>query len=379
MRVAIVHNFHAGDVPSGENEVVEAEAAALRSAGVDVELVTVHNDDMARRRLHSVQGAVTVTTGFGLSPNRKLARFSPDVIHVHSLFPYLGRRWMRDAPAPIVATLHSYRAVCANGYLFRDGEVCTLCPDGQRWAGVRHACYRDSRLATAPLAWAGRRGPAHDPLIRAAKALLVLSDRARAVMERAGAPADKMQRDWHFLPDDLGERDDGTRHASWLFVGRLSAEKGIARLVEEWPADVPLRVVGDGPLRSELEQRGAGRRIEFLGRRSRAEVLGLMGRSHGLVFPSLWYETFGLTYMEALAMGLPTLAFEPNVVADAVRRDGTGSIASWGSVAGAVAEAEHSFDAMRDLCRSVFVSRYTEAAFVERRMRLYESVLTSAH
>jgi glycosyltransferase involved in cell wall biosynthesis len=376
MRVALVHNFHTGETPSGENEVVEAEAAALVRAGVDVRLAAVHNDEMARQPLHSLRAAATVASGVGLSPRRLLGDFEPDIIHVHSLFPYFGRRWLERPGAPVVATVHSYRSVCANGYLYRDGHVCTLCADGKRWSGVRYGCYRSSRLATLPLAWAARRGPGRDPLLATAERVLALSERARSVLVGAGVPADKVTVDWHFLPDACvparGTRPD--RDDAWLFVGRLTSEKGIDRLAAAWPADVRLRVIGEGPLRPAIERAAAGKRIEMLGAMPRAEVLSIMERSFGLVFPSLWYETFGLVYLEALAAGLPTLAFRPNVVADAVGRDGTGLIAPWDGLVPALAEATATFAALRDRCRTRFCERYDEAAFVTRRIKLYEEL-----
>jgi len=388
MRVALVHNFHGDDVPSGENEVVEAEAAALRRAGVEVAVAAVRNDDLARRPLNGVQAAATVTTGIGISPLRLLDGFTPDVIHVHSLFPYLGRRWLRQTEVPVVTTVHSYRALCANGYLYRDGRVCTLCADGKPWSGVRYGCYR-SRLATVPLAWANRRGPSKDALLDTACKVLVLSERARGLMAGAGVPAAKLVVDHHFVPDadrrapdclsadclsaEPG-RDDAGRDDAWLFVGRLTPEKGIDRLVAEWPDDVALRVIGDGPLRGMVESAAATKRIELLACRPRSEVLAEMERSFGLVFPSRWYETFGLVYIEALAAGLPTLAFRPTVVADAVERDGTGVVASWGAVADAVATGRERFDGLRSRCRATFADSYGEAAFVTRRMELYREL-----
>jgi glycosyltransferase involved in cell wall biosynthesis len=113
----------------------------------------------------------------------------------------------------------------------------------------------------------------------------------------------------------------------------------------------------------------------LLGAVSRAEVLATMRRSFGLVFPSRWYETFGLVYLEALAAGLPTMAFRPNVVADAVERDGTGLVAEWDRLGPALAESAHTFDGLRARCRERFSQRYGEAAFVARRLRLYEDLV----
>lgn len=374
MRVALVHDFHAGDTPSGENEVMEAEATALQGAGVDVRVAAVRNDDLAIRPLHRLQAAATVATGVGISPLRLLEGFRPDVIHVHSLFPYLGRQWLRRTGAPVVTTAHNYRAVCANGYLFRDGEVCTLCPDGRRWSGVRYGCYR-SRLATVPLAWAGRRGAAKDGLIAAAAKVLVLSERSRKVLSDAGVDEAKLRRDWHFLPDRLDPGADAEHHGPWLVVGRLSPEKGIDRLVAEWPAGERLRIVGDGPLRRSLERAAAGKAIDFAGRMARADVMSEMRQAFGLVVPSRWYETFGLVYIEALAAGVPTLAFRPNVVADAVEQDGTGVLARWGRLQTGLTEARARFERLRSHCRQVYAERYAEEAFVVRRLALYEELM----
>ncbi len=374
MRIAVVHNFHSEDVPSGENEVVRAEISALTRAGHEVLFAGADNDARAGRPLGAVQGAFSVATGMGISPLRALGDRRPDVIHVHSLFPYLGRSWLPRSTAPVVTTVHNYRALCANGYLFRDGELCTLCADGRRWSGVRHGCYRGSRLATLPLAWAGRRGAARDPLLVSAQRILVLSERARTVLSDAGVPESRMTREWHFVPDDVDPGMGTGREDTWLFVGRLSPEKGIDRLVAEWPAAERLRVVGDGSQRRSLEAAAAGKPIEFIGHLPRSEVLSQMRRCFGLAFPSRWYETFGLGYIEGLAAGLPTLAFRPNVVADSVEAEGTGAVAAWGGLAPALAEARLSFDGLRARCRTVFEQRYTESAFVTRRQRLYEGL-----
>ncbi len=376
MKVALVHNFHSSDVPSGENGVVEAEQAALRRAGVEVKVLAADNDAMARDRTHPLRAAITVATGRGLSPLDLLDGFEPDIIHVHNLFPYFGTTWVQDAPAPLVTTLHNFRSLCANGYLFREGEVCTLCPDGRRWSGVRHGCYRGSRLATVPLAVAGRGGPSSDPLLRSSRRLLALSDRAVEVFQRAGVPPAVIERDWHFLPDDLVSGATGVERGDhWLFVGRLTAEKGIDRLVGAWPPDRRLVIVGEGPMRAGLEMAAVGKRVEFRGAASRAAVVREMATAVGVVVPSLWYETFGLVYIEALAVGTPVLAFAPNVVADAVAQEGTGLVAEWGKVAEAVSVATTRFPAIGERCRAVFSARYSEAVFSERRPRLYEAVL----
>lgn len=289
---------------------------------------------------------------------------------------------MSELGVPLVAVLHNYRPLCANGLLYRGGDsVCTLCPDGRRWSGVQHACYRDSRLATLPLAWANRRGPTEDPLLRSAARIVVLSSLQRSVYVRAGVPESKLRVWPSFLPRglDVGAQEaNGSPHrAGWLFVGRLGREKGIAELVRRWPAGHALRIVGAGPDEELVRSAAAGRDIELLGKRSRSEVLALMGASLGLVFASPWYEGFPLVYVEAMAQKTPVLAVGPNVVGQLVEEDGTGQRVSWDELPTALARAETEapWRGLRGRCRDVFEARYTEGAYLGNVLRLHHELL----
>ena len=325
-----------------------------------------------------------MATGLGRSPLAAIGRFGPDVVHVHNLFPNFGRRWVGSLPQPLVATLHNYRPMCANGLLFRDGHVCTLCPDGARWSGLRHACYRGSRVATLPLTVATLSGPAADPLLARADRVILLSELAADVYARAGVPRRTMTVWPNFLRSDLdpGSERPPARPDGFLYVGRLSPEKAVVRLVHAWPSrgDAPiLRIVGEGPDDGAVRAAAEGKRIEVLGTVARSHVIGLMRASTGLVMPSAWFEAFPLVYAEALAAGLPVLAWEPNVVAQWADADGTGTRTTWDQdLATTLAEAEASFPALRARCRSIFEERYSEQAYVARAEELYATLTRRA-
>ncbi len=377
MRIAIVHSFYSSRQPSGENGVVEAEVAALRRAGHEVALVAARTDDLEREPLYAVRSAVRIATGVGRSPLAGIRRIRPDVVHVHNLFPNFGRRWAASVDVPLVATVHNFRPLCANGLLFRDGEVCTLCADGRRLAGVHHACYRDSRLASLPQTIANLRGPAGDPLLRAAARVIVPSSLAADVFTQYGVdPARTLV--WpHFVPADLDVATAPPERSTdgWIYVGRLSPEKGIAELVASWPPDQLLRVIGDGPDREAVSSAARGKRVAIMGKLPRSDVVGLMERSMGLVFPSRWWETFGLVYAEALSRGLPALAWEPSVVARAVASEGTGLVVRWSDdLRSVLTRAAEALPSLRDHCRAVFEGRYSEAAYVARATALYEEL-----
>lgn len=379
-RIALIHSFYSSEIPSGENRVVESEATALARAGHEVIVIAARTDDLRGQPFYRVRAAVRTAVGYGRSPLGAIRRFRPDVVHVHNLFPNFGTAWLRSVPdIPVVTTLHNYRLTCANGLLYRDGDVCMKCPSGDRWAGVRHRCYRDSRLATVPVAWAARNGPSRHELIARARRVIVLSERARSILVAQGVPEERLVLGSNFLPDALDPgveptdslTADGKR--GWLFVGRLSEEKGILPLLRRWPDGHHLSVIGSGPLQDQVTEI-AGRHpgIRFLGSCPRGQVLATMRESIGLVFPSRWFEIFPLVYLEALAAGLPTLAFEPNVVSEMVRRDGTGLTARWSDdLAAIMGIAEERFPGMRARCRRVFEGAYTERHHVRRVEALY--------
>ncbi|MGZ3383084.1 MAG: glycosyltransferase family 4 protein, partial [Isosphaeraceae bacterium] len=192
MRIMIVHSYYSGVEPSGENALVADHVSAFKRAGHEVGLVAQRTDERETSPFYPIEAALTVASGFGRSPLLEIADFRPDIVHVHNLFPNFGRRWVKEVDVPIVHTLHNFRPLCAASTLFRDGQVCTQCPDGDRWAGLRFGCYRGSPAKTLPLALANYRGPAIDPLLKRAAVLVVLSERAREIYRRAGVPSKKL-------------------------------------------------------------------------------------------------------------------------------------------------------------------------------------------
>lgn len=377
MKIAIVHSFYGSSVPGGENEAVLDQAAALGRAGHDVHLVAARTDDLQGAPWYAARCAVTVATGHGRSPLPALRALAPDLVHVHNLFPNFGRAWAAEWTGPLVATLHNYRPLCAAAVLYRDGAPCTQCLDGDRWAGVRHGCYRGSRLATLPLAWASRDGVRGDPLLRRADRAVVLSELSRDTYVRAGLPGERIELIPNFVP--LVEKSVDAESRVWVYVGRLSQEKGIADLLRRWPAGRRLDVIGTGPLERECRA-AAPAGVRFLGPVERGALRAALPGYRGLVFPSRWQEgAVPLVYLEALAAGLPVLAFEGSAVPQAVQVEGTGMVTGWDdSLPGALDAAGRIFPALRERCRTVYTQRYGEAVWVERTGRLYTALTRAA-
>ncbi|MFJ7337128.1 glycosyltransferase family 4 protein [Streptomyces sp. NPDC101110] len=382
LRVAVVHSFYGSATPSGENQAVTDQLTALARAGHEAHLVAAHTDELARSPFHPLRAAVTVSSGRGRSPLAELRRLRPDVVHVHNLFPNFGSSWLRRWHGPVVATVHNYRPLCAAATLYRDGAMCTRCPDGDRWAGLRNGCYRNSSVATAPLAWAGRHGAVAHPLLRRADRVVVLSETSRRMYIRAGIEPERLD----LVPNSTADaalevpaqtvrHGTGTDEAAWVFAGRLSPEKGLLELLDRWPAGERLDVVGDGPLLDDCRL-AAPPSVRFLGALEHGELRQRLPSWRGLVFPSRWLEGAPLIYPEALAAGLPVLAFTGSAVADSVQEQGTGTVVDWNEpLDAALRRAAECFPPLRRSCREVFLRHYTQQVWAQRIEAVYAAAL----
>ncbi|MEC9251002.1 MAG: glycosyltransferase family 4 protein, partial [Pseudomonadota bacterium] len=96
-----------------------------------------------------------------------------------------------------------------------------------------------------------------------------------------------------------------------VFVGRLSAEKGVGVLIEAWRragVEGELLIAGDGPAREALEQQATDLPgLRFLGRIPSADARALMREARAMVIPSIWAEPFPRTGVEAMSEGTPVI------------------------------------------------------------------------
>ena len=96
---------------------------------------------------------------------------------------------------------------------------------------------------------------------------------------------------------------------AFLFVGRLEPEKGVEDAIAAAAiAGIPLKIVGDGPLKSELEKKHPS--LEFYGWRTREEIATIAKDARALIMPSRYPEPYGLVAVEAARTGLPVILAE---------------------------------------------------------------------
>ena len=363
MRIALVHSYYSSRVPSGENAVVDAQAAVLRAAGHEVLVLAQSTDERLLRRRYPLEAAVTAATGWGTDPLDELDDFSPDVVHVHNLFPNFGRRWLRKWEGPLVATLHNYRPLCPAGTLFRDGSICTDCPSGgSTRPALRHGCFHDSRVATLPLAIGTKF--ANDPVLQRADVLTTLSRGMSEVYAEHGVPSGKLE----VLDNFVDEAPLGSGGGDWLYAGRIERDKGVHAMIEAWPAGHRLVVAGAQDVTDPLPSHPD---VQLVGRVPHDALIDLMAQSRGLVFPSIWLEGLALVCLEALSVGTPVLTFDDIPAGQSVTELGIGLAGSRADLPALVNRATTSFPNLREHCRDVQSTRFTSSAWLHQVEAIY--------
>jgi glycosyltransferase involved in cell wall biosynthesis len=110
-----------------------------------------------------------------------------------------------------------------------------------------------------------------------------------------------------------------------VFVGRLSAEKGVETLLEAWRhlgGSVPLKLVGDGPMAATVREAAAkDAAIRWLGNMPLDAIYGVLGAAKLLVLPSQCYETFARVAIEAFAKGTPVIGSRLGAMVEIVDED----------------------------------------------------------
>lgn len=334
-------------VQGGASKVAIDEAVALADAGVDVTFVGAVGPvcdelrdarlrvlcldqpqllDVARRPDVAFRGlwnraAVTAVRDL-LAPLD--ARRS--IVHLHGYTKALTVAPVRassQAGFRTVCTLHDFFAACPNGafYNYRKQVPCTL--TALSAACVTTPCDKRHHVHKAYRVARGLTQRHVGQFPKNVRDYITLSRRSADVL-RTYLPQDANLYPLENIIDiKPTSPTEVAANRSVIVVGRLDAEKGVTLAAEAARlAGWPIIFAGEGPERAELESMGAS----VTGWISAGQVRQALARSRCLIFPSRWYETFGLVVSEAAALGVPAIVSDISAAAERITHGVTGWI-----------------------------------------------------
>jgi glycosyltransferase involved in cell wall biosynthesis len=285
-------------------------AGSRRIPGLDLpndRTYTINQGDFVGR----LQEVVFKLFGFAPRLTRPLGALNPVLLHAHH-----GANGLRALPLarslgiPLVVTFHGSDATAI-----------------------------DLRHEKAP--FGHRRYLARKPeLQRGGTLFLAVSEFIRRKLLEQGFPEEKVEVHYTGVDTKMFQPASTEREPVILFVGRLVERKGpeyliraTAQVQNELP-ETELVVIGDGPLRADLEQQAKKslRRYRFLGTQRHHAVREWMNRASVFCAPSVKMpsgeeEAFGMVYAEAMAMEKPVVAFNSGGVSEVISHGQTGFLA----------------------------------------------------
>ena len=381
MRILSIHNYY--QFRGGEDESTELEQKLMREMGHGVEIYTENNDKIVGMNPLQTAAATVWSSSAYQKTKQHLSTHQCDLMHVQNFFPLISPSVYYAAKSegvPVVQTLRNYRLLCPNGLFFRQGQVCEDClGSAVPIPGVVHGCYRENRAASTVVATMLSVHRAMQTWQEKVDIYIALTKFAKQKFIQGGLPADKIVVKPNFVHPDPGMGSGKGGYA--LYVGRLSVEKGLDTLLNAWEQlneQLPLKIVGDGPLAEEViaaMKKFAG--VEWLGRQPMAEVHRLMGEAQMLIFPSKWYETFGRVIVEAFAKGTPVIAANIGAISELVEHGRTGLHFIPGDAKDLASQVEFALahpqelQQMRQAVREEFESKYTAKQNYQQLMQIY--------
>jgi glycosyltransferase involved in cell wall biosynthesis len=400
MKILLIHNSY--QQHGGEDVVFHREKELLQAHGHDVMTYQVENEAVPDSRFVQLgMAGRSIWNPTSFRELRKCAKaFQPAVAHFHNTLAKIspaGYQAVRGAGAAAVQTLHNFRYMCPAGTLYRNGAVCQDCVGRHfQTPAVRHGCYRSNKAATAVLAASRIFHDAIGTYSNRVDAYITLTEFSKNLYLESGLPKERLYVKPNFV-DESPVKFDGDYTTTnrpekpfALYVGRLVQEKGIRTLLKCWTDHEPglaIKIIGEGPLKNEViaAAQTAGDRIEYQGQLPGSRVRELMEKAALLVFPSEWYETFGLSMIEAFAAGKPVVASRMGTMQSIVKDEVTGRLFAPGNAQDmakavrSIIQCDVTRVAMGAAARKEWREQYAPEGNYRQLIKIYASALSQRH
>lgn len=327
---------------------------------------------------------------YSLEARRKLAALldaaRPDLCHAHNLYHHISPSILgvlKSRGIPTVMTLHDLKLACPAYNMLASDGICERCKGGRIHNVIRHRCIKGSTVLSTVIFAEALTHRLLGTYLRHVARFIVPSRFYQQKLRDWGLPGERLVHIPNFIEPGLYSPDPRPgRH--FVYVGRLSREKGLATLVRAAArASCRLTLVGTGPQLDEL--RGlvteVGADVEFAGFRSGEALHAAIRSARALVLPSECYENAPMSILEAYALGKPVIGARVGGIPELIEERTTGVSFESGNVeslTAALAElaslADEHLAGMGQAAREHVEHGFSATTYRERMLALYREV-----
>lgn len=383
MKILQVHNYY--QFSGGEDVVIKNEYELLTSQKHTVLQYLKNNSEIVEYSLLQ-KGKLFFDTSYSKKSYLEILELlkieKPDVAHVHNTLPLITPAVYyacNELNIPVVQTLHNYRLLCSNAYLFKNGNVCEECIGKSLYHSVKYGCYRDSRIQTFALARMVEKHRKLGTWSTKIDAYIALTNFSKIKFVEGGLPEDKIIVKPNFLSSDLGFNYNTQNY--FLFAGRLDITKGIEVILEankNVNQNAKILIAGDGSFKDKVI---SVFNENFLGQLNHNALMKYLKDSTALIFPSPLFENMPLTIVETFASGKPVIASNLGAMAELIEDGRTGLLFEPGNsddLADKINWANEHKEEMRQMginARKEYEEKYTAEKNYKILMDIYEKAI----
>jgi len=310
----------------------------------------------------------------------------PDICHAHNLYHHISPSILgvlKSRGIPTVMTLHDLKLACPAYNMLASDGVCERCKGGRIHNVVRHRCIKGSTVLSSVIFAEALTHRLLGTYQRHVDRFVVPSRFYQQKLREWGLPGERLVHVPNFIdPGMYAPRTTPGRH--FVYVGRLSREKGLATLLRAAArAACPLTVVGTGPQADELRAlaAGLGAEVEFAGFLTGEALHAAIRSARALVLPSECYENAPMSILEAYALGKPVIGARIGGIPELIDEPATGLSFPMGDVealAGALsalaAMPDERVAGMGEAARQHVERDYSASVYRERMLAVYREV-----
>lgn len=387
MRILIVHNSYTNR--GGEDVVIDNETDLLQSNGHQVQHLFFKNLKKQSTTFKvKLLWRIFYNSVSAHKLKSKIKDFKPDIIHVHNFFYQASPSIFfvaRKSKVPVVMTLHNYRLLCIGGLLMKKNAVCELCVQKKiPFSGIKHKCYGNSLLASTLVTmmnvWHRYRKTWQNKIDK----YITLTDftKQKLLNSALNLKNNQVVIKPNFV-EDLNYTTSKEREDFYIFIGRLSKEKGIDILLKaSMLYNFKVKIFGIGELQEKVEnQAKQNQNIQYLGFHSKEKIIAALKKSKALIFPSIWYEGLPMTILESFSTGTPVIASDIGNINTIVEHQINGlhfKNGSAESLAQMIQNFEQgNFSYLYNNARESFEKKYSSKANYKNLIEIYQSVINS--